>query len=370
MIPGLSDDTFATVLLCAGIGSKRELVSPLTLTEWNDLGRRLVRANWRPGDLLRWGAEAATSTLDLDLALAGRIGALLALTVPVAAEIDRLAAAGIRIVSRADDAYAARLRTRLKAQCPPLLFFAGPLDLLSNGGVAIVGSRNVDEEGAAFARSVGAAAAREGATTISGAARGVDREGMFGALEAGGLAIGVMPDGLLRALRAPDVRAHVANETLLMISPFRPDARFEVWRAMGRNKVIYALADASVVVSSDEGKGGTWTGALENLKHDWSPLFVRTGGNTPPGNDRLVTLGALSLSQEDVDSANGNLLADLEQRAEQADMHESPAPMQTALTDVPATTSTSDHRHEADNADNDALKVSSSHSSDGQLLLL
>lgn len=370
MNSGLSDDTFATVLLCSGIGSKRDASPPLTLSEWNDLGRRLLQANWRPGDLLRWGTAAATSALDLDLTLAERIDALLALTVPVAAEIDKLASAGIHVVSRADDTYASRLRSRLQAQCPPLLFFAGPFELLNNGGVAIVGSRDVDEAGASFARSVGAAAAREGAITISGAARGVDREGMFGALDVGGLAIGVMPDGLLRALRSPDVRAHVANDALLMISPFRPDARFEVWRAMGRNKVIYALADATIVVSSDVGKGGTWTGALENLKHDWSPLFVRTGVNAPPGNDRLVTLGALSLSQEDVDAANGNLLADLKHRAEQADIHAAFSPTQATLTDVPSSATPGALSRSAASPGDNAIAVSSSHPSDGQLSLL
>ena len=212
------------------------------------------------------------------------------------------------------------MRSRLKAQSPPLLFYAGPLELLGSGGIAVVGSRNVDEDGAAFARAVGAATARAGATTISGAARGVDREGMFGALEAGGVAIGVMPDGLSRALRSPDVRAHVANDSLLMISPFRPDARFEVWRAMNRNKVIYALADASVVVSCEEGRGGTWTGALENLKHDWSPLFVRSGESAPSGNARLTALGALPLSLEEIEAADRDLPAELLRRADAAEM--------------------------------------------------
>jgi predicted Rossmann fold nucleotide-binding protein DprA/Smf involved in DNA uptake len=42
---------------------------------------------------------------------------------------------------------------------------------------------------------------------------------------------------------------------------------------MARNKYIYLLSNATVVVSSGE-KGGTWEGAKENLKKDWVPVLV------------------------------------------------------------------------------------------------
>jgi hypothetical protein len=35
---------------------------------------------------------------------------------------------------------------------------------------------------------------------------------------------------------------------------------------MQRNKLIYALADAALVVNSDFEKGGTWAGAIEQLE--------------------------------------------------------------------------------------------------------
>ena len=62
----LSDDTFVAVLLCGGLGGKNESTTPLSTTEWNTLGRSLVRANWRPGDLLRWEGPAAREALDIE----------------------------------------------------------------------------------------------------------------------------------------------------------------------------------------------------------------------------------------------------------------------------------------------------------------
>jgi predicted Rossmann fold nucleotide-binding protein DprA/Smf involved in DNA uptake len=63
---------------------------------------------------------------------------------------------------------------------------------------------------------------------------------------------------------------------------------------MQRNKVIYALADAALVVTSDFEKGGTWAGAIEQLeKLHFVPVFVRHGANSGKGNTALLRHGAV-----------------------------------------------------------------------------
>ncbi len=292
----LSEDTLATVLLCSGLGGDASTPSPLTLREWNGLVRSLIRANWRPGDLVHAGSAATAAALDLDAPFAERIEALLGQGVPVATALEKLATQGIAVLSRADESYPARLRTRLRDQSPSLLFCAGPIALFEREGVAAVGSRDVDPSGTEFAEQVGRYAARAGVVLISGGARGVDRAAMAGALEAGGEAIAILPDGLTKLLRSPDVRTWVAEGQLLLTSPFRPNSRFEVWKAMERNKLIYGLAEFAFVVSSDANKGGTWAGATENLKRDWAPLLVRDGENVPDGNRRLIDLGGIPVT--------------------------------------------------------------------------
>jgi DNA processing protein len=332
-ITRLSDDTLATVLICADLGAKRDAVASFSQKEWNGLVRALIRASWRPGDLLRWDLAAAREALALDAAIIDRLAELLGQAVPVAVEIERLKGAGIGVLSRADEGYPSRWRSRLREQSPPLLFVAGPVSLLEQGGIAAVGSRDVDDTGAVFARATGRAAVRAGMPVISGAARGVDREAMFGSLEAGGQAVGIMPDGLARTLRSPDVRKWVAKEQLVLASPHRPDAGFTVWRAMNRNKLIYALADAAIVISSDKERGGTWAGATENLRNDWSPLFVRAGDDIPEGNRRLLELGALPLHDGDLEAAAEGLLAQLLARAERESERFPTRPAQQSLLD-------------------------------------
>jgi predicted Rossmann fold nucleotide-binding protein DprA/Smf involved in DNA uptake len=63
---------------------------------------------------------------------------------------------------------------------------------------------------------------------------------------------------------------------------------------MQRNKIIYALADAALVVCSDHGKGGTWTGAVEQLdKLGLVPVYVRSNGTSDKALSALVGKGAL-----------------------------------------------------------------------------
>ena len=35
-------------------------------------------------------------------------------------------------------------------------------------------------------------------------------------------------------------------------------------------------------------EGGTWAGAVENLRHNWTPLFVRDGDNVPAAIDDFL----------------------------------------------------------------------------------
>jgi predicted Rossmann fold nucleotide-binding protein DprA/Smf involved in DNA uptake len=64
---------------------------------------------------------------------------------------------------------------------------------------------------------------------------------------------------------------------------------------MGRNKLIYALAEFAVVVSSDHQTGGTWAGAVEALKGGWCPVLARDASDVPRGNKELLKLGATAL---------------------------------------------------------------------------
>jgi predicted Rossmann fold nucleotide-binding protein DprA/Smf involved in DNA uptake len=219
-------------------------------------------------------------------------------------ELERLASRGIGILTVIDDGYPARLRDRLGSKAPPVLFTAGDVGILDAGGLAIVGSRDVDAAGEAFAESVASAAARDNRVVVSGGARGVDRVAMAAAFAAGGRVAGLLPEGIERRLREPSTRAALADGQVALASPYNPTAPFSAGAAMGRNRLIYALADVAVIVACAAESGGTWAGAVDAIKGRWVPVYVRTGPGAPAGNELLIGLGARPLLSPEAPTAD------------------------------------------------------------------
>jgi predicted Rossmann fold nucleotide-binding protein DprA/Smf involved in DNA uptake len=215
----------------------------------------------------------------------------------LAFELERLQSRGIWMVARSDEEYPARLKGRLGLRAPAVLFGAGRREMMPGRGVAVVGSRDASEAALQFADDLGRALAADGTTVVSGAARGVDRTAMNGAIDAGGGAVGVVADSLARLTQQPDIRSALAEEELTLVTPYAPEARFSVGNAMGRNRLIYCLADAAVVVATSAGSGGTWGGAVENMKAGWVPLWVWSGDEAPSGNRELLSRGGLKLER-------------------------------------------------------------------------
>jgi DNA processing protein len=294
----LSVDGQAIALLCSslGMGAPREL-KPLSSREWHELSAMLVRSQFgRPGDLIGHDPVEIRDSLGLSSEMAARLARLLARGGQLAFELERLAGRGIWVLTRAEEAYPARLKKLLQEAAPPVLYGAGPQSALEQSALALVGSRDADREALQFARELARACARQHVAVVSGAARGVDREAMGAAIEAGGTALGVTVDPLERLIRRPDIRVALADGALTLLTPFHPSARWQAGNAMKRNRLIYVLSRAAVVAASAAGTGGTWTGAIENIQKRWVPTFVRQDSSV--GSRELQLAGALALAPQ------------------------------------------------------------------------
>ena len=296
----LSEDGQAILLLCSSLALPAKAanmeVAPFKLSEWNQLERKIRESALKhPAALQGRSAEDLSKILAQPVEEAERITRLLDFAGALSVELQSLQAQGLWAVTRVDESYPSHLRDTLKQQSPSVIFGAGPIQLLQRPGVAVVGSRTIDEPAATFAREVGAKAVAAKLPVVSGGARGTDRIAMQAGLEAGGIAFGALADSLERTARQPDVREFVSDGKLVLLTPYAPTAGFSVGAAMGRNKLIYGMAGFAVVVSSDHQTGGTWAGAVEALKADWCPVLVRDGENVPRGNNELLKLGAIPL---------------------------------------------------------------------------
>ena len=203
--------------------------------------------------------------------------------------------AGIWIVTRGDDFYPKRIHNHLGHQRPPILFGIGKFSILHKGGLGIVGSRHVDQKGTIFTEHVAELCALEDIPVVSGGATGVDSIAMLGCNIRGGSAVGFLADGLLKKSLSTKFRDHIASGHLVLLSPYHPKVGFSVGNAMGRNKLIYAQANHTLIISADFQKGGTWAGAIDELKRtNHRTIFVRDEKDIPQGNRELIKLGGIA----------------------------------------------------------------------------
>lgn len=292
----LNADTEVILLLC-GVFGRGSDPKPLSILEYSQFAQWLIQQGLRPADLLQVEGIAQLSSFHHKKITTTRLHALLQRTGALAFAIEQWTNKGLWIISRSDKAYPRRLKEKLKQLAPPILYGAGNVNLLAHAGLGIVGSRNVDENGLEFTRSVTRLCVKQSIQIVSGGAKGVDSEAMLSALAEGGTVIGVLGHGLAKASLSKKYRQALRDKNLVLVSPYYPDASFNVGFAMGRNKYIYTLSDACLVVASDV-KGGTWTGAIENIDKKWVPLLVRDALGVPEGNKQLIDRGGIAVTSQ------------------------------------------------------------------------
>ena len=294
----ITSDTQAILLLTAHFSKpKTDAVKPLAPKEWGRFAAWLKMNRLTPEKIMTGEPNELLCEWEDKTVTSQRIEALMARGSALALAMEKWLRAGLWVMTRSDPEYPRKLKQRLGTDSPAVLFGCGNQKLLNAGGLAVIGSRNTSESDLAFSHELGKLAAGNGYSIVSGGASGVDEAAMLGALAADGTVIGVLADNLLQHCSSAKYRKYLMNNDLVLISPFYPEAGFNVGNAMQRNKYIYCLADAGLVVHSGM-KGGTWTGAKENLKKDWVPLWVKETQDEEAGNKAIVANGATWVSSD------------------------------------------------------------------------
>lgn len=172
---------------------------------------------------------------------------------------------GVRALFFADDCYPQRLLDCDDA--PALLYALGdtPLDKLRT--VAIVGTRHSTAYGLDFtARLVGDLAATYGRdiAIISGLAYGIDVAAHRAALREGLPTVAVMANALNTVYPAEhrEVAARIVRSGGMLLSEYPTSARTHRGFFLARNRIVAALADAVVVVESDQRGGAMATARI------------------------------------------------------------------------------------------------------------
>lgn len=312
-----SNNAYATILLCSHL-LKDETVKPFSITEWSDLAIRIMNSNIKePAGLLNLSKQELVNDLSLSENKAERIALLLSRGANFAFVLEELSRKGIGIVTRSDKDYPSKLKSLLKKNAPPILYYCGDISLVNNDGIAIVGSRNIDDNAKKFACDLAKRAVKVDLAIFSGGAKGIDTVSEQSAIENGGKVVSILADSLSQRIKRKEVRDALIGKKLLLISASNPDAPFSAGGAMNRNKYIYCLSSAAFVVASDYNKGGTWAGATENIRNKWVKTFVWKN-KLYNGNLKLVEKGGIPL--ENLSDCNLlNMIKEVEHIGQQMD---------------------------------------------------
>lgn len=270
---------------------------PLNINEWSRFSHWLDTKELKPADLLTGDPAEPISDWNDQRCSIHRIRSLLNRGTVLALAMEKWQRVGIWVLVSSDDEYPRRLKERLGDKVPPLLFGCGNKKILNTSGIGIVGSRNATDGDLEYARTLAKKLVDSGKTVISGGAKGIDEAAMLAAIEKEGTAAGILADSLFRAAISQQYRIAIQHKHLVLVSPFYPEAGFNVGNAMARNKYIYCMSDMTIVVHSGT-TGGTWNGAIENLKKGWAPLLVKRTSDKRSGNAAIAQQGGKWLPED------------------------------------------------------------------------
>ncbi len=186
----------------------------------------------------------------------------------------------------------------LELHDPPKSFYCrGEASLLSQISVAVVGTRRTSEHGLVVARDFSESFARAGLTIVSGLAFGIDAAAHEGALAARGKTIAVLGSGIDDDAIYPrgnfELARRILNNNGTIISENPPGTKPREWDFPKRNRLIAALADATVIVEAPERSGAIITAkyALE-LGRDVYAVPADALRESALGSNRLIADGA------------------------------------------------------------------------------
>jgi DNA processing protein len=155
---------------------------------------------------------------------------------------------------------------------PKNLFLEGNIDLLYSKKVAIVGSRNSDDDAKKWAFDKAVDLARKDIVIVSGGAKGIDYEVHRGALSVSGKTICVMGSGLLKLY--PEEHIELFDEirkTGLLVSEHLPNFTGGRIALLRRNRITSGISDAMISVTSTP-NGGSMT-QLKHAHDQRIPIF-------------------------------------------------------------------------------------------------
>jgi DNA processing protein len=199
------------------------------------------------------------------------------------------------------------------AKPPEKLYFVGALPETRRPSVAIVGSRKPTSYGKEVTYQLAYELASYGIVIISGLALGVDSIAHKAAIEAGGVTLAVLGNGVDQIYPASHrgLAQDIIKHGGAIISEYEPGTLARDFQFLERNRIVSGLSDA-IIVTEAAARSGTLSTAAHALEQG-KEVFVVPGNITSPlsvGCNNLIKQGAhpITCAKDVVEIIAPNLL--------------------------------------------------------------
>lgn len=211
----------------------------------------------------------------------------------IAFQVEKILNLGIKIIPINSELYPKTMKENLKIKySPTVIYTKGDTKILQENSVAIVGSRDANEEALNFTDNIAKKMASDYKVVVSGFARGVDRQSLDSSIKYNGNSIIVLPQGILTFDSGfRKYKNEIENAGVIVLSTFPADAGWSTGLAMARNRYIYGLAK-EIYVAQTNSSGGTWSGAVDGIKKGRDVFIYYPDNNKKSPAYELIKLGA------------------------------------------------------------------------------
>ncbi len=184
-------------------------------------------------------------------------------------EIPRLEKYGIETFFFTEDEYPQRLNRPGCEDTPALLYRMGQCNLNPHHAVAIVGSRKCTDYGRTVATRLIQEMIADKPLIISGLAYGIDTAAHTAAVNNGLPTVAVLGHGLDTIYPSQNraLAQHILEQGGALVTEYPLGTGIQAAYFPARNRIVAALADATVVVESAERGGGLITANIANSYH-------------------------------------------------------------------------------------------------------
>lgn len=292
----LNLDSVAVLLFCGDIVA--ENTAALTPEEWFEVERKLKLTIKRsPSRLFGMNKDSLIDLLGIDEFVAYKMAARLTKLDKLLYALGNLEADGINVTTKYEDNYPKAFLT-LKKRAPLFLYYVGDINLAEEM-ISIVGPQTLDRRLNYFIKTLLKKMYYENKVLVSSDLKGVENFALKTYLQMGGKAICFVSDHMLDKKKI--YSKYLRENKLCIMSAVDPYVFFNVTNALDKNMYMCGLSDTQFISASQINSGGVWFTSIQNLHYRWTTPVVLSD-NKYNGNIRLLEMGAVGVSVEDIES--------------------------------------------------------------------